>query len=175
MRHTTNRLWFCGVSLCWLLVWLLPLPLLLGAEQNYPATEETRQGADFVLTRQGDRFSLHAQQASLRDIVKTLGAMLAIEVVARIPQDTRITLDFAGLSLKDAFQRLRTFANIVYLTETTQPASKIIKIFVMPIQGAQRITQPTVPSGVERPPPTGSPPKPFKFEFDPSKHRERQP
>ena len=173
MRHTTNRLWCCGVSICWLFVWLLPLPLW-GAEQQHPAAAETRQGADFVLTRQGDRFSLSAQHASLRDIVKTLGTMLAIEVVARIPRATTVTLDFAELSLQDTLQRLRTFANIVYLTETIQPASKITKIIVLPIQGAQSITPPTVPSGIESPPPPWAPPEPFKFEFDPSTHREGQ-
>jgi hypothetical protein len=96
MRHITSRLWFRGIGIYWLLVWLLPMPLW-GAEQRHPAAKEITHGVDFVLIRQGDRFSLRAQQASLRDIVNTLGTMLAIEVVARIPRDTMVTLDFEGL------------------------------------------------------------------------------
>jgi hypothetical protein len=127
-----------------------------------------------VLSRQGDRFSLKAQQASLRDIVKALGTMLAIEVVARIHQATTITLDFEGLSLQDTLQRLRTFANIISLTETTQPASKIIKMIVLPIQGVQSVPRPMVSSGATPPPSPWVSPQPFTFEFDPSTHREGQ-
>ena len=121
MRPIISRLWFCSIGICWVLVWLLPAPLW-GAKQQHPAVEEIVHGADFVLTRQGDRFSLRAQQAALRDIVKTLGAILAIEVVVRIPQDTTVTLDVAGLPLIEILERLRTFANIIYLTETSQRA-----------------------------------------------------
>jgi hypothetical protein len=71
----------------------------------------------------------------LRDIVKTLGTMLAIEVAARIPRATTVTRNFARLSLHDTHQRLRTFATIVSLTEFTQPASKITKMTVLPSQG----------------------------------------
>lgn len=169
MRRTNRCGWWCRVSLCWVLVWLLPGPLL-GAEESHTAAGETLQGANFVFTRQGDRFSLSARQASLSDIVETLGNMLAIDVVARIPRDTRLTLDFAGLTLEEAIQRLRAYANIVYLKENRQPSARITRIMVMPIQGGERVAPPTVPGGTA-PPPTSLPqPEPFKFEFDPSKH-----
>jgi hypothetical protein len=132
---------------------------LWGAEQQHPAATETGQGAGFMLTRQGDRLLLSTQQASLRDILKTLGTMLAIEVVARIPQATTVTLDVAGLSLHGLLQRLRPFANIVSLTESTQPASKITKMIVLPIHGAQRLSPPTVSSGAAPPLP------PYKGRF----------
>ena len=174
MSHTRIRTWWYGASICWLFVWLLPLPLL-GAENSHIAIEETQHGANFVLTRQGNRFSLSAQQASLRDVVETLGSMLAIEVVARIPRDTKITLDFAGLSLDDAIQQLRTSANIVSVKNTQQPSGQITRLLVIPIQGGDRVTQPTVRRDTA-PPPTSLPqPEPFKFEFDPSKHREGKP
>jgi hypothetical protein len=143
--------------------------LLWGVEKDYTAAGETKHGTDFVLTRQGDRFSLRARQASLRDIVETLGGMLAIDVVARIPWDIKITLDFAEISLEDALQRLRIFANVVYIKDTGQPAGKITRVIVIPLQGGGRVAQPTVRRGVEHTSPTSAQPEPFKFEFDPSK------
>jgi hypothetical protein len=157
--------------MCWILIWLFPL-LLSGAGKDDTAARETRHGTDFTLTRQGDRFWLGAQQASLRDIVETLGSMLAIDVAARIPRDMKITLDFAELSLEDALQRFSTFANFAYIKETNQPASKITRIIVIPIQGRERVARPTVRSGVEPVSPASGQPAPFKFEFDPSKHME---
>ena len=174
MSHTNNRLSSYRISVCWILIWLFPL-LLSGAEKEYTAAGETNHGTDFVLTRQGDRFSLRAQQASLRDIVETLGSMLAIDVVARIPWDIKITLDFAALSLEDSLQRLRTFANVVYIKDTRQSAGKITKIIVIPIQDGDRIAQPTVRSGAEHTSPISAQPEPFKFEFDPSKLMEGKP
>jgi hypothetical protein len=173
MSHTNNRLWSHRISVCWILIGLFPL-LLSGAEKDYTAAGETKHGADFVLIRQGDRFSLRAQQASLRDIVETLGSMLSIDVVARIPWDIKITLDFAGLSLEGALQRLRTFANIVYVKDTGPPAGKITRIIVIPIQGGDTVAQPTVRTGIEHTSPTSAQPEPFKFEFDPSKLMERK-
>jgi hypothetical protein len=143
--------------------------LLSGVEKDYTAAGETKHGTDFVLTRHGDRFSLRAQQAPLRAIVEILGSMLSIDVVARIPWDVQITLDFAEISLEDAIQRLRTFANFVYLKDNGQPTGKITRIIVIPIQGGARVAQPTVRRGVEHTSPTVVQPEPFKFEFDPSK------
>jgi hypothetical protein len=140
--------------------------LLSGAEKDYTAAGEAKHGTDFILTRQGDRFSLRAQQASLRDIVETLGSMLAIDVVARMPWDIQITLDFADLSLEDALQQLRTFVNIVYIKDTRQPAGKITRIIMIPIHGGDRIAQPMVHRGAVH---TSTQSEPFKFEFDPSK------
>jgi hypothetical protein len=174
MTHTNNRLSSYRISVCWILIWLFPL-LLSGAEKEYTAVGETKHGTDFVLTRQGDRFSLRAQQASLRDIVETLGSMLPIDVVARIPWDIKITLDFADLSLEDSLQRLRTFANFVYIKDTRQPAGTIIKIIVIPIQDGDRIARPTVRRGAEHTSPASAQPEPFKFEFDPSKRMEGKP
>jgi len=174
MSHTHKRLWSRWISTCWLLLWLFPL-LLSAAEKNSTAAGETKQGTDFILTRHGDRFSLRAQQASLREIVETLGSMLAIDVVARIPWDIQITLEFAELSLEDALQRFRTFANFAYIKDTSRPASKITRIMVIPIQGRERVAQPTVRRGGGPTSPASAQPAPFKFEFDPSKRLERQP
>jgi hypothetical protein len=138
-------------------------------EKDSTAAGETKHGTDFVLTRQGDRFSLRARQASLREIVETLGSMLSIDIVARLPRDMKITLDFAAISLEDVLQRLRTFANVVYIKDSGQPAGKIARIIVIPIQGGDRVAQPTVRRGAERPSPSVVQPEPFKFEFDPSK------
>jgi hypothetical protein len=168
MIHTNNRLWLYRISVCWILIGLFPL-LLWGVEKGYTAAGETKHGTDFLLSRQGDRFSLRAQQASLREIVETLGSMLSIDVVARIPWDIQITLDFAEISLEDALQRLRTFANFVYLKDSGQPAGKITSILVIPIQGGDSVAQPMIRRGAERTSPTAVQPEPFKFEFDPSK------
>jgi hypothetical protein len=173
MSRTNKRLWSCRISICWILIWLFPL-VLSGAEKNYAVTGETRHGTDFILTRQGDRFSLRAQQASLREIVETLGSMLAIDVVARIPWDIKITLDFAEISLEDALQRFRSFANFAYTKDTNQPASKITRIMVIPIQARERVARPTVRRGAEHTSPASAQPVPFKFEFDPSKPMEGQ-
>ena len=158
------------ITMFWMLIWLFPL-VLWGAEKGYAATE-IRHGADFILTRQGDRLSLRAQQASLREIVETLGSMLAIDVVARIPWDIQVTLDFADLSLEDALQRFRSFANFAYVKDTSQPASKITRIMVIPIRGREQVARPTVRRGAEHTSPTSDQPVPFKFELDPSKPME---
>jgi hypothetical protein len=173
MSHTNKRLWPRWISICWILICLFPL-FLWGAEKDSTATRETRHGTDFVLTRHGDRFSLRAQQASLREIVETLGSMLAIDVVARIPWDIQITLDFADLSLEDALQQFRTFANFAYIKDPSRPASKISRIMVIPIQGRERVAQPTARRGAEPTSPASARPVPFKFEFDPSKPMERK-
>jgi hypothetical protein len=141
----------------------------LGAEKEYTAAGATKHGTDFVLTRHGDHFSLSAQQASLRDIVDTLGRLLDIDVVARIPWDMKISLDFADLTLDDALRQFSTFANVVYITNTRLPAGKITRVIVLPVQGGDSVPQPPVRSGVEHPAPTSARPEPFKFEFDPSK------
>jgi hypothetical protein len=166
MRPSNTCSWWYGASIGWLLGCLLLTPLW-AAEKGHRAGGETQHAPDFVLTRQGARVSLRAQQASLKAIVETLGHLLAIDVVARIPRDTQITLTFTGLSLEEALQRLRTYANIVYLKDTTPPAGKITRIVVIPMQGGERVVSPTVRGGAA-PPPASAPSEPFKFEFDPS-------
>jgi hypothetical protein len=173
MRHLHKRLWSRWFSVCWILIWLFLL-VLLGAEKGSAAARETRHGTDFVLTRQGDRLSLRAQQASLREIVETVGSMLAIDVVARIPWDIQVTLDFADLSLEDALQRFRSFANFAYTKDTSQPDSKITRIMVIPIQSRERVVRPMARRGVEPTSPALAQPAPFRFEFDPSKRLEGQ-
>jgi hypothetical protein len=171
MSHAKKGLWSRWIIVFWILIWLFPL-VLSGAEKGYAATRDARHGTDFILTRQGDRFSLRARQASLREIVETLGSMLAIDVAVRIPWDMKVTLDFADLSLEDALQRFRSFANFAYVKDTSQPVNKISRIMVIPIQGRERVARPMVRRGAEPASPAPAQPAPFKFEFDPSKPME---
>ena len=171
MHRTKHYGWWYEFSPCWLLLWLF-IASGLGAEQSDTATAETMHGTDFVLTRHGSLYSLHAQQASLREILEGLGRLLASEVVVRIPRDTKISLDFDRLPLTEAIQRLRAYANIVYLTDTKQPSGKITRMIIIPRQGGESISQPMPPQGAAPPPTSRTQPAPFKFEFDPSTSKE---
>src|SRR5262245_16809944 len=121
-----------GMLLRLLVIVVLPSLLWAGDRGLTPVTSP-RPG-EYRLTVDGPLVSLRAQEASLSDIVETLGNMLAIDVVTRIPRDTKLTLDFDGLTLEEALQRLRAYANIVCLKETRQPSAKITRIMVIPIQ-----------------------------------------
>ncbi|HEY7492005.1 MAG TPA: hypothetical protein VIH59_12960 [Candidatus Tectomicrobia bacterium] len=144
----------------------LMIPAVLRSGEAGPASGQgATQPGDFVLTVQGSLLSLRAQDASLKAILEAIGRELAIGVVAHIPAHEKITVQFDGLSLTDALQRLH--ANHAYVME----GEKVVQLMVLP-SGKERLRVPAS----RRPAETGGQavpqPAPFRFEFDPLQRME---
>src|SRR5262249_43086962 len=65
-----------------------------------PATK-----ADFVLTVKDYLISLKAKDASLKEILEEIGRRMKIDVIAGIPDTTKITAEFDNLSVEEAVNR----------------------------------------------------------------------
>lgn len=132
---------------------LLFLPLfiftsvLFGGEAERKADVNKPEGkADFILTIEEGLISLNAKDASLKEIVEEIGRRMEIEVVANIPDEEKITMEFEKLSLEDAIERLAR--NYVY--EKKSEEGKITKIVLLPKgEGTVPSTPTTKKSGVE--------------------------
>src|SRR5262249_41438326 len=79
--------------------------------QGKPATK-----ADFVLTVKDNLISLKAKDASLKEILEEIGRMMKIDVIAGIPDTTKIT-EFENLSVEEAVNRLSR--NYSYVMDST--------------------------------------------------------
>jgi len=89
---------------------------------------------------------------------------MAIEVVAHIPADEKITVEFDQLPIGKALKKLSS--NYTYVVDAARADRKITKIIVL---AKGDTTRPSASTPLEVQPTEASRSKPFKFEFDPSK------
>ena len=78
------------------------------AQSSQPTQKGTTRQAPFTLTIQDNLISLTARDASIKAILEEIGRRMNIAVVAAIPPEESITMEFAKLPLKDALTRLST-------------------------------------------------------------------
>jgi hypothetical protein len=137
--------------------------------------------AAFVLTIHEGLLSIRATEASLPEILDTIGRRMHIEVVMQLPADQKITLAFDRLPLDAALKRLGRYVSIAAITQwgAEKGQGAITQITVFP-KGAGSVRSSPTPEqeervarpergGPEEPTPEEPPPsKPFSFLFDPS-------
>jgi hypothetical protein len=154
-----------------LVVVLLPCLVWAGEVRN-PTTPSTHTG-EFRLTVDGSLVSLQAQEASLKALLEDLGSQMGIDVVARLPREQKLTLAFDRLHIEEAIERLRVYANIVYLKESTEPHAPIRRIIAMPRQPGEQTGEPARSRRAEPADTAASRPAPFQFTFDPAQHEKK--
>ena len=154
-----------------LVVVLLP-GLLWAGEVGHPTAPSTRTG-EFRLTVNGHLVSLQAQEASLRALLEELGRQMGIEVVARLPREQTLTLAFDRLQIEEALERLRAYANIIYLQESTEAHAPIRRIIAIPRQPGEQTGEPARSRRAEPSDTATSRPAPFQFTFDPAQHEKK--
>ena len=155
----------------WLVVVLLPC-LVWAGEAGNPTTPSTRTG-EFRLTVDGNLVSLQAQEASLKALLEDLGRQMGIDVVARLPREQTLTLAFDRLHIEEAIERLRVYANIVYLKESTEAHAPIRRIIAIPRQAGEQTGEPARSRSAEPSDTAASRPAPFQFTFDPAQHEKK--
>ncbi len=151
-----------------LLILLIIPSALFGEDKEIKAEKEVN--ADFDLTVEDDLISLKAKDASLRKIMEEIGSKMVIDVVGKIAEEEKVSVEFDGLSLKDALEKLS--ASYGYVMDAEDGGEKVTKIIILP-KGKET----SIASSATRKPKIqkreGSKksvkPEPFKFEFDPSK------
>ena len=143
---------------------------------------------NFVLTVEGDRLSLEAQEASLRAILEEIGRKMHLEVLGEVPAQETVTAAFHDLPLEQALHRLSS--NFGYQMKSEEGGQEISKIFILPKgtgpANAKSTTEEVAPSkeivmpysdpviqagrakGNEADQEKPTRPEPFKFQFDPS-------
>lgn len=123
--------------------------------------------APFSLMIENGVLSLQAEDASLAAIMGEIGRQMHIDVKVHLPVEARITLAFVRLSLPEAIEQLRRYANVVY--QTTSVQGDITHIIVFPQGGSTALDT----SASDASDTTAS--QSFQFNFDPSKYlQERQ-
>jgi type II secretory pathway component GspD/PulD (secretin) len=153
-----------------MLLLVLPLCLLPGALWAEDASEAGLAPKAFVLTVHEQQLSLRAREASLAAILAQIGRELGIDVVAHIPADETITVTFDQLPIVEALQQLSP--NYAYVVDTARGDRSIAKIIVLSKGEAATRPPSSTPPAAQR---TEAPrPKPFTFEFDPSKVMQEQ-
>ena len=165
VKKGTEKLFWVSI----LLISLLITPnSLFGEEADKKPEVESKSKADFVLTIKEDLISLSAKDASLKDIVEEMGRRMKIEVVARIPKEEKITIEFDKLSIENAIKKFST--SYAYVWNSEKEGGKLTKIVLLPegkgtavstIKGKKRLVKSESKEESPRP-------EPFKFEFDPS-------
>ena len=138
------------------------LPVALWGED---ASKDVLAPQTFILTTHDHLLSLRARDASLTAILDQIGQELGIEVVTHIPADETITVTFDQLPVVEALKKLSP--NYAYVVDTARGDSRITKIIVL--SKGEAATRPNASTLLETQPTEASRPKPFKFEFDPSK------
>lgn len=153
------------LGMVWLPPWLWAAEADVGTAPRLPA------GA-FRLTVDGPLLSLQAHEASLRAVLEALGRQLDIEVVAHLSYDLTLTLAFDRLSLADALDRCRAYANIISVHDPSTTPATMRRMLVIPIQTDDPTGTPAHRSHTETSQPDARPPTvphaaPFRFDFDP--------
>jgi hypothetical protein len=154
-----------------LVVVLLPCLVWAGEVRN-PTVPPTPTGA-FRLTVDGSLVSLQAQEASLKALLEEFGRQMGIEVVVRLPREQTLTLAFDRLQVEEALERLRAYANIIYLKESTEAQAPIRRIIAIPRQPGEQTGEPARSQRVEPSDTATSRPAPFQFTFDPAQHEKK--
>jgi hypothetical protein len=149
-----------------------------GDATRTPHVEAASQGV-FILKIHEGWLSPRAQDASLKAIFQALGRQVSTEVMARIPEEERITIGFDQLSLAEALKRFRPYVNYLALEDAAKTPGTVQKLIVVSKRAAGAPARPTTRDGdalapsehrQSEPPTPAAParPKPFTFEFDPT-------
>jgi type II secretory pathway component GspD/PulD (secretin) len=163
-------------------VWYFLLALLLhsffpavlsGSESTQISNEEFEKKVKYELSIKDNLITLNAEDAFLKKILEDIGQRMNIEVFARIPDEYKITIQFANLTLEEALKKFRT--NYAYITDSKKKQGNIKRIVVVP-EGQQanlylkdvKKAEPKNKKGIAGEKTSKS--EPFKFEFDPSKY-----
>jgi hypothetical protein len=147
-----------------MLLSLIPLCLLQAPLWGEEASKDVPSPQAFVLTVHENLLSLHAREASLKAILAQIGREMAIDVVAHIPADEKITVEFDQLPVGEALKKLSR--NYTYVVDAARADRRITKIVVL---AKGDTTLPSSSTALDARPTDSSRSKPFKFEFDPSK------
>jgi type II secretory pathway component GspD/PulD (secretin) len=144
----------------WLLPAVLGLPLAATAIAS-AASQSMPKGAFHLEAESTQRVSLIANDAPLSEILSRLGEALDIEIVAKLPDDPRVTAEFTARPLADALRQLAGS----YMLLTDEVDGRIAKVFVLP-EGADAAEFPAADVGPSEPVEVEN--APFEFEFDPA-------
>lgn len=103
-----------------LLLFIMP-SVLFGGEADVKPEAKSEGKADFFLTIKDNLISLNAKDALLKEVIEEIGRRMKIEVIAHIPEEEKVTIEFEGLSIRDAIERVST--NYVYLMDSEKGRS----------------------------------------------------
>jgi len=165
-----------------LIIFLLIAITVPDIEAKQKTSGKSVPKTEFDRTVKGGLITLKARDASLKEILEEIGRIMEIDVIATIPVDEKITLEFDMLSFEDALKRFKT--NYAFVTDLGKDKGKITKVLVVP--AGKVSTQYPSPAALSEVKASRNPekdegsiskenqdqmtskPEPFKFEFDPS-------
>ena len=130
----------------------------------------------YELSIKDNLITLNAEDAFLKKILEDIGQRMNIEVFAQLPDEDKITIQFANLPLEEVLKKFKT--NYALVTDSKDTSGNIKRIVVVPKGKQARLSlreferkEPEVNTGVAGE--KTSMPEPFKFEFDPTKSLQR--
>ena len=146
----------------WLALAALSLPFATGVAAS-TVSPPTPEGTFHLEAESTQRITLIANYAALSEILSRLGEELDIEIVAKLPDDPRVTIEFTAQPLQEALKKIAGS----YMLLTDEVDGQEAKVFVLPEGTEAGALQSPVPadSHIE---PAESGDTPFKFEFDPA-------
>lgn len=99
---------FHGIVVFSLIVVSFLSPILFGFMSIGKGEPETETTSRFDLSVDEKLVTLHANNASLYQIIEELGKLMKIEVVGNIHEEEQVNADFDKLSLIEALEQLST-------------------------------------------------------------------
>src|SRR4029434_7116507 len=114
---------------------------ILAAEAERIPKRKPQNRVDCVLTVRDNLISLKAKDVSLKEVLEEIGRRMKIDVIAGIPDTTKITAEFETLSVEEAVNRLST--NYSYVMDSTNGERKITKIIVLEKGKETELSTPT--------------------------------
>ena len=145
---------------------LLFAEILFANEPQIESEKIVNKKTGFTLTIKDDLISLSSNDASFNKILNELGNKLNIEIVSKISDKEKVTIEFKNLLLKEAIDRLST--NYGLLMNTGKGEKKVSKIFVLKKGKDVPKKEFPKPKPKETVKKEKSRPEPFKFEFNPA-------
>jgi len=100
--------------------------------QEIAIATNTFKGTDsaYRISIEDHRITLKAEDASLKSILEAIGQQMDIEVVARIPEEEKITVQFEDQSLEEALKRFKV--NYALVADSKEKDGRIQRIVVVP-------------------------------------------
>lgn len=156
----------------------LALSGLSFAQEPANATN-TFNGTDsaYHLSIENHRITLKVEKGSLKSILETIGQQIDIDVVARIHEEKKITIQFEAQPLEAALKLFNV--NYAMVTDSENNGGNIRRIIVVPEGQQVRIAMTTFGNSDEQNrkgfnKEVGSKNEPFMFKFDPPKVIKKQ-
>lgn len=163
----------CGLMHLFLSLMLSLTLLELSFAQDPAQAANAFKGNDstYQLSIKDQKINLKAEDASLKMILEVIGQEMNVEMIVRIPEEDKVTLQFNDQSLEDTLKFFKV--NYAMVTDSEDKGGKIKWIVVVPEGQQAQIAMTTSGNshkqnkkGLKQE--TGSKDEPFKFEFDPS-------